>query len=432
VRLAAAIRARVHPGSLIDTRFAIASLVDAIGTGCFLAGSALFFTRDVGLSPGEVGLGLTLSGVIGFLTTVPWGRAADRWGAQRILVTLLVVRAVAFGLYAFATSFVAFLAIAVLLGLVEKSSAPIQQVLIGDVVGEERRQRALAVVRTMRNAGFALGAVAATAAVSHASAIGYDGIVLLNAVSFVVAAVLMGSMRADRARRSRRPPPVLPKRLVRDRSYAALTALNGVLTLHMSLLSVGLPLWLIEHTSAPAAAVPLLLLVNTVLAVAFQVPVAGLVRSSRGAGLALAVAGVALAACCLAMPLAAALGGAGAVAVTGGAVLALTLAELAQSAGGWDLSFRQAPEAQRGRYLSVFSLGTTGQTIVGPLLLTSVVFALGWWGWAALAAVVLSAGLLVRTVISEHPPASSTDRPPRARAGRRGSARPAPGRFPAA
>ena len=49
-----------------------------------------------GLSAGLVGLGLTLSGVVGFVTTVPWGRAADRWGARRILVLLLCARAVAF------------------------------------------------------------------------------------------------------------------------------------------------------------------------------------------------------------------------------------------------------------------------------------------------------------------------------------------------
>jgi MFS family permease len=404
VSVAAAIRARVRSGALIDARFAAASLVDAIGTGCFLAGSALFFTRDVGLSPGSVGLGLTVSGVIGFLTTVPWGRAADRWGAQRILVTLLAVRAMAFVLYAFATSFAAFLAIAVLVGLVEKSAGPIQQVLVGDVVGEARRQHALAVVRTMRNVGFAVGALAATAAVSNASGIGYDGIVLLNAMSFVIAAVLMGTMRVDRQRRSPQPPPARTKRFVRDRGYAALTAVNGVLTLHMSLLSVGLPLWLIEHTRVPVAAVPLLLLVNTVLAVAFQVPVAGLVRSPRSARVALTVAGVALAGCCLAMPVVSSLGEAGALAVTGGAVLALTLAELAQSAGGWDLSFRHAPEAQRGRYLSVFSLGMTAQTIVGPLLLTAVVFALGWIGWALLAAVLLGAGLLAGVVVGDRGP----------------------------
>jgi hypothetical protein len=48
VSIAAAIRARLHPGSLVDARFAVASLVGAIGAGCFLAGSAR--QQDLALS----------------------------------------------------------------------------------------------------------------------------------------------------------------------------------------------------------------------------------------------------------------------------------------------------------------------------------------------------------------------------------------------
>lgn len=397
--------ARLRSISPVDARFAVAALVDAFGTGCFLAGSALFFTRELGLSPGEVGLGLTLSGAIGFATTVPWGRAADRWGARRILVLLLSVRAVAFGLYVSAGSLSAFLAITALLGLVEKASSPIQQALVGEVVGEARRQRALALIRSTRNVGFALGALAAAVAVSTGTRAGYDSIVLLNAISFFVAAVLMGTLPAVRASRSTLGWTALAQPVVRDRRYAALTAMNGVLTLHMPLLSVGLPLWLVKHTHIPAGAIPLLLVVNAVLAVAFQVPVAELVRSPRTAVLALMVAGGALAACCLAMPLAATLGAAGAVVVAVGAVFALTLAELAQAAGGWDLSFRLAPEGRRGQYLGVFSLGMTAQTMAAPLVLTTVVFALGPWGWAGLAGVALGAGLLARTVVADERPA---------------------------
>jgi MFS family permease len=391
--------ARLGAGSLVNARFVGASLVDALGTGCFLAGSAIFFTREVGLSAAQVGIGLTLSGAIGLLATVPWGRAADRWGAQRILVLLLSARAVAFLVYAFVSSFAAFLAITAFLGLVEKATSPIQDSLLGDIVAKERRQRALAVVRSTRNAGFALGAVIATATVTDASIVSYDAIVMLNAVSFVLAAILIGTMAVIRAPRPAPPARPAASQRLHDRRYGALTAVNGALTLHMTLLSVGLPLWLLEHTRAPAAAVPALLVVNTLLAVALQVPLAGRVRSSRGAVTALTVAGTALAVCCLAMPLAASLEGTGALAVAIGAVLALTLAEMAQAAGGWDLSFRLAPEAQRGRYLSVFSLGTTAQMVLGPVLLTSVVFGLGTWGWVGLAALLVGAGPLAGIIL---------------------------------
>ncbi|MYS18501.1 MFS transporter, partial [Streptomyces sp. SID4982] len=40
--------------------FAVISLVNAIGTGLYLAASAVFFVRSVGLSPAEVGTGLAV------------------------------------------------------------------------------------------------------------------------------------------------------------------------------------------------------------------------------------------------------------------------------------------------------------------------------------------------------------------------------------
>ena len=388
-------RAAVGSVSSLDVRFAAGGLVDATGTGCYMAASAIFFSRKLGLTPGLIGVGLTLSGVLGFATTIPWGRAADRWGARRILVLLQCIRAAAFGLFALAGSFAAFLAICALVGFADKATPPIQQALIGDTVGEERRQRLLAIVRSTRNIGFALGALLAAAAVSVGTTLAYDGIVLLNAASFVFVAVLMSTLPANprHTPAQRQAQAARGRWRIHDRRYTRLTALNGLLTVHMSLLSVGLPLWLVRHTQTPAAMVPLLLTINAVVAVLLQVPLAGRVRSSRASAAALRIAGVALAACCLAMPLAATLDAAAAAVVAVAAVLALTLAELAQSAGGWELSFRLAPADRRGQYLGVFSLGTTAQTMLGPLLLTAVVFALGTLGWALLAVTTLAAGM---------------------------------------
>ena len=141
-----------------------------------------------------------------------------------------------------------------------------------------------------------------------------------------------------------------------------------------------------------------------VFAVALQVPLAGLIRSARAAASAFTVAAVALVGCCLAMPLAATLDATGASIVAIAAVLALTLAELTQSAGAWEISFRLAPADRRGHYLSMFSLGQTAQTMVGPVLLTAVVFALGTLGWAVLAAATLAAGLLAPVSIRNGQP----------------------------
>ncbi len=389
-------RRRVAMLSGLEARFALGGLVDATGTGCYLAGAAVFFSRKVGLAPSLIGVGVTVSGVLGFATTIPWGRAADRWGARRVLVLLHCLRALAFALYALVASLPAFLAVSALLGLADKATPPIQQALIGEAVGEQR-QRTFAIVRSTRNIGFALGALLAAAAVSSGTTLAYDGIVLLNAASFAFIAVLMGTLRVERAS----TPLAQAARVtygrwrIRDSRYTRLTVLNGTLTMHMSLLSVGLPLWLLWHTRAPASVIPVLLAINAVLAVALQVPIASRVRSPQAAASALTVAGVALAVCCLTMPLAATLGATGAVVAAVSGVLALTVAELAQSAGGWELSFRLAPVDRRAQYLGVFSLGTTAQAMAGPVLLTGVVFVLGTAGWTLLAATTLVTGIFV-------------------------------------
>src|SRR3954470_9620047 len=103
-------RARLHallPEGRTARVLALASLVDATGTGLFLAGSALFFTRVVGLSVGQVGLGLSIAGIAGFACTLPLGALADRAGRRRSLVGLYLVRAAGYCAYILVTSFAA-------------------------------------------------------------------------------------------------------------------------------------------------------------------------------------------------------------------------------------------------------------------------------------------------------------------------------------
>ena len=44
----------------------------------------MFFTQIVGLSAAQVGLGLTIAGVVAFFFAVPLGRLADRIGPKRM------------------------------------------------------------------------------------------------------------------------------------------------------------------------------------------------------------------------------------------------------------------------------------------------------------------------------------------------------------
>src|SRR5262249_47780046 len=155
-----------------------------------------------------------------------------------------------------------------------------------------------------------------------------------------------------------------------------LTALDAVLALNATVLVIGLPIWVVTRTSAPASLVAVLLLLNTVLVIALQVRAAAGAESVPGAGRALAWGGVGVAGSCVLFATSAAVPGTVAVvAVLVLAAVVLTAGELWHAAGAWGVSFGLAPEETRGRYLAVFSLGLATAEVIGPVLVASVVVA---------------------------------------------------------
>ncbi|MEV0004975.1 hypothetical protein AB0H28_22195 [Micromonospora sp. NPDC050980] len=81
------------PGPL--RTLALATLANTVGTGLWLAGGALYLTRDVGLSATSVGAGLTVAGLVGLTASVPLGGLADRWDPRTLRAALQVGQALA-------------------------------------------------------------------------------------------------------------------------------------------------------------------------------------------------------------------------------------------------------------------------------------------------------------------------------------------------
>jgi hypothetical protein len=252
----------------------------------------------------------------------------------------------------------------------------------------------MAVLRVARNVGFAAGSLLAAAALATANPLASRALIAVDALTFLYAAA---AMRAPGLRAAGRPVPPAgvdgPRRqpattALRDRRYLFATLLNGVLSVHMTLLAVGIPVWVVTHTRAPAALVGMLLGINTVLAMLLQVPASRYATSLAAAARSLAASGALLALACTLLAAAARVPPAWAVAVLVTAVLAHTAAELLQSAGGWTLSYELAPGARQSTYLSVFNLGVSVQRAAGPALVTGIVIAHGTAGWLGLAALL--------------------------------------------
>jgi MFS family permease len=372
-------------------------LIDSSGTGLYLAGSVVYFVAVLHLGVSQVGLGLSVAGLLGLVCQPVLGWLADRYGPRQVLALLHVWRALSFVVLLLAGSYWQFLVAVAMIGVGQQALSPVYQALVERMVGTEGRLAMMARSRVVYNVGFSLGGLAATAAIGYGTRTGFSMIVLGNAVSCLAAAgMLAAAPAADGQTGSARRSPLRLHHL-RNPRHLAVAGINGALSLHISLLAVGIPLWVTLHTSAPRALVGVLLVVNTVVAVLGQVWASKGSDTLAGSITALQRGGAALVACCLIFSATAKIHQAdvaAAVLIVG--VIVMTGAELFQSAGGWGASYALAPEEGRAEYLATFNLGTGLQYVVGPLILTAGVINHGTAGWAVFAACLAVATLAVR------------------------------------
>lgn len=374
-----------------------AVLVDSFGTGLFTTASVVFFTRHIGMTGQQVGVGMSIAGVIALGSGTLVGSLADRFAARNVRIALDVWRGGAVLGFLLVDGVVGYVIVLAALLTAERANSGTLQILVGSVVAGAGRVRATALVRVTFNVGMTMGALAASLALLRVTNATFVLVIVINSVSFAVAALLVARVPVH-SRRAKDPGSGLGWRTVaRDRPYLVLTAANGVLALHQTLIILALPLWVATHPNLPASLTGAVIAISAVIAITLQIPFSARANDVPGAALLLARAGVALAVGCFCMVLASASDHA---AVQGGmlivAVVFVTFAELWQSAGAWGAGYELAPEEARARYLAVFGLGPSVEQLVAPALLTALVFPAGSTGWMAVALVAVTAGFVAR------------------------------------
>lgn len=376
---------------------ALSTLVNTVGRGVWLTASALFLTRSVGLSVTEVGLGLTVSALVTLAASTPAGYLADRRGPRGIQIAALVACGGLTATLVLVRSFPAFLAVSVALALVDAAVRGARGALIAGAVPPDQRVRTRAYLRATTNVGISFGAALAGVGIAWDTRSGYVALILVDTVSFLVAAAILTRLAPI-------PPVAAPAhgpRLValRDRPFLVFTLLDGLMSVHFGLLNIALPLWIATHTTAPRWLISVLMLVNTTMVVLFQVraargteEVAGAARASRRAGAAIAVACLLFAA-----------SGAGATPVAVALLIAgaftHVVGELWQSAAGWGISFGLAPAHAQGQYQGAYGMGMQLGGMVAPVVVTTLAIGWGVPGWLVLGALFAILGTLMPPVV---------------------------------
>ncbi|HTW21077.1 MAG TPA: MFS transporter [Mycobacteriales bacterium] len=367
---------------------AVATLVNMLGNGLFFTASALYLTRIVGFSVREVGVGLTIAGLVGLFANVPAGRIAELVGPREVLVAVQVFAGLFMVAYAFVHSFWVFLIIACGELVSTNAANAVRNGLIATAVAGEDRVHTRAYLRSVTNLGIGLGSALAGVALHVDTRAAYMTLIIADAVTFVVTAALI----------TRLPHvPPLPRdvgegpRLValRDRPYLSLVALNSLLCVHNGLLEIGVPLWVVRHTSAPRAMVAVIFVLNTAMCVLFQVRASRGVDDLKSSVRAVRRCGVLFLLACTVYGL------------TGGrdrdvAIVLLIVAELIhvtgelfQAAGSWGIGYGLAPELLQGQYQGLFSMSYAIANMLAPVIVTTFVVSDGLAGWIGIGVLFL-------------------------------------------
>jgi MFS family permease len=389
---------RQLPPSPLARRLSAQSILFAVGEGTFITGSAVFFTQIVGLSAAQIGVGLTVAGLVSFFLAVPAGKLADRVGTRRIWAISAGLTAALYLVWPFIDGFVAYIAMMIVLEAVSVAGWNGRGAYTLDIFTKEERVESQAFMRAALNIGFTLGALIGGAALAT------DSDAVVRAVPVVTAVLL--ALNTVWITRLPDPPTREPVHeddqlvrpgALRNRPFLGLMTADGVLGTNQVLLNIVIPLWLVEETDAPRVLLAFLFGTNTVMAVLLQVAAArGVDSVARSLRASYISAAFFVLSCGIILVTHDTLGWVTILLVWVGHVT-VTGAELFQSAGSWGCMSELTDPAQRAEYQGAAHIGHTAGSVWAPALFTWLAMEHGTTGWLVIAGIVLVATATMRT-----------------------------------
>jgi MFS family permease len=388
----------VSPDPIVR-KITLSTFINTFGNGLFMTTGIIYFSLVVGLGAQKVALAFSLSGALSLLLSVPSGHFADRYPPRLIASTALV----GMGFCAFALIFIQnwwlLLTALSLDSIFEVFGQNARMAMIARIGEGEERVRIRAYTRAVTNLGIAFGTVIAGFALAINTPFAYKSMIALNSVTFFLAAVAY--LRVPNVKPSLTNREKFDWTILKDYRYISAMLLSGVMSMHFILQNIAIPVWVVKETNAPRWWVSVIMFVNTIAVVLFQV------RMSKGAANAeigakqFKKAGFYIAAACLFYGAAKGLNPYAASAVLIIAMLIHVVGELLASTGSWSIAFEMANQDRQGAYQGLWRMGFGGMNVIGPSLVIFFAIGLGQIGWVIMAFIFIITGLLMNQVIAK-------------------------------
>jgi MFS family permease len=377
--------------------------VDALGTG-LLRPFLLLYGIDVLRLPALIaGLAMTVGVVAGLGCTPVMGRWLDRGARSTAVAAAMLVRVIGTALLLAAPAgsrgtVWLFAAAALFLGIGNQAFPVAHAALVASLSTGRQRDAALAAGRSVRNAGLGLGALLAIVCLSGGTP-ALRALAAGTGLSYLASAALAWSVHIRAS-----PQPVSspesgsgpPGRAGSGPRMRLLLAANVCYVFCLNVPEVALPLVLVTQLHASPVWAAGVFVTNTVLVVAFQVPVTvWMSRFSRRA--ALAFSGIVLTVSYLGFLCGAELGHGWAAPAIAGVSVLCTFGEIVYAGSSTAMVVAIAPEHVLGRALARFQLSTGFGLAISPAVITALAAHGPAALWASLAAAtLLSAAAVTR------------------------------------
>jgi MFS family permease len=270
------VKSAVIPSDRPRRIMSLSTLINTFGNGLFMTIEVIYFTLIVGLSPAKVALALSIAGGIALSVSVPAGHISDRFGPRDIASLAMVLEgALMFALLSVHT-YLPFLLVNIGMGVLGNISQTMRMATIAKLGEGEERVAIRAYQRAVTNFGISLGTVFAGIALAINTPIAYQILLAGDALTFILAGYVFRRMPYMEPTVERGEP--ISFQALRDKRFLGATALNAINSLHFVLQSVAIPLWVVRETTAPRWWVSVIMMVNTIAVMLFQV------AASKGSG----------------------------------------------------------------------------------------------------------------------------------------------------